>query len=721
MNSYLKNIFIIFILCQSILTVQQTYELAYEHNPDNTASTQFIGNTSPIQVSGPIGVQNLTRLKGNVTLKNNHPLDTPTPKYMLVEGQFAIFTVNQPVTPTTVTINVSQDSNGNIGQIYCDQNQVDSGSLYTTYDKHSGHVTGVKRQDFIFTKIYHIDGNQSVDDDSRLDINVDASLTTVTTAVRYIKVSYYSCHPTCNDCDPITGNCNACAAMANTNGVDMCTCTQQDNLFSVLFKITFQCVPNSDTNCSVRTFNKVRDFCQTCADTMFMRNYIDLSVDARWSSCVCPNSLNLAIVNNSVKCITGVEYLCMLYSGVLSDPDINQIRSFTDNLSTNVKLMISAKIDPVFDEKYFLVEPVISSLPPFTSVPLAFKLSIKDISQTNEIFNILGNNQWTYYDVTGNTSNGINIRKSDIINNKLDCVATQIQNGAQTWKCNIWLAVYNPCSGAVYAKTKTTITLSEGGLAQASFNINQTTANITALSCIVNNECFYNEKYSSSLFACNSDLCSDQRVTQYAPGDYVYLKPTVNYQGTPGNFSIGVEYAAFIYKDANGNEVNTFNAMTELKTVNGGAIIGFRIPAATELIDQYGVTSTGSLYLSFVIRINNPINLRRLEETRYSLTAANPILIKLDPKYFDTNYVDENGKTSTTDSNSTDGSTNNTIVIVVVVLAVALVITTVIVSLIILKKRKQHAGEKPVPSHTPNDTCHEKPVDAKEVKIEFGN
>jgi hypothetical protein len=617
MNSYLKNIFIIFIICQSILTVPQTYEMAYEHNPDNSGSTQFIGSTSPIQVFGPMGVQNLTRLKGNVSLKNNHPLQTPAPMYMVVEGHFAIFTVNQLVNASTVTINVSQDSNGNIGQIYCDQNLVDSGSLYNTYDKHSGHVTGVKRQDFVFTKIYHINNNQSVNDDSRLDINVDPSLTMITTAVRYLKVSYYSCHPTCTDCDPITGNCNSCTALANTNGADICTCTDPNNLFNSLLGQTFQCTSSTSVpNCSVRTFNKVRDFCQTCVDTMLMQNYFDLTANAIWSTCVCPSWLTLRTVNTSVKCITGVEDQCMS-NLALSDPDINQIRPFTDNLSANVKLMISSKIDSVFDEKYFVVEPIISSQPPFTSAPLAFKLSIKDISQTNEIFNILGNNQWTYYDVTGNTSNGINIRKSDLINNKLDCVATQIQNGAQTWKCNIWFAVYNPCSGAVYAKTKTAITLSDGGLAQASFNINQTTANITALSCIVNNECFYNEKYSASLFACNSDTCSDQRVTQYAPGDYVYLRPTVNYQGAPGNFSIGVEYAAFIYKDANGNEVNTFNAMTELKTVNGGSIIGFRIPTATELIDQYGVTSTGSLYLSFVIRINNPVNLRRLEETRY--------------------------------------------------------------------------------------------------------
>jgi hypothetical protein len=608
-----------------------------------------------------------------------------------------------------------------IGQIFCDQNLVDSGLLNTTYDKHSGHVTGVKRQDFVFTKIYHIGNNQSVDDDSRLDINVDAALTLVTTAVKYLKVSYYSCHPTCSDCDSITGNCNSCTAMANTNGADMCTCTQQDNLFNSLFRQNFQC--NSNTivpDCSVRTFNKVRDFCQTCVDTILMQHLFDLRASGLWSMCVCPFWLVVRNVNNSVKCITGVEDQCMSNSA-LSDPDINQIRPFTDNLSTNVKLMISAKTDPVFDEKYFVVELVISNQPPFISAPLAFKLSIKDISQINEIFNILGDGQWTYHDVTDNSSNGINIRKNGLINNKLDCVATQIQNGVQNWKCNIWLAVYNPCSGAVYAKTKTAITLSEGGLAQASFNINQTTANITALSCIINNECFYNEKYSASLFACNSDQCSDQRVTQYAPRDYVYLRPTVNYQGAPGNFSIGVEYAAFIYKDANGNEVNTFNAMTELKTVNGGSIIGFRIPTATELIDQYGFTSTGSLYHSFVIRINNPVNLRRLEETRYSLTAANPILIKLDPKYFDPNYVDENGKTSTTGSNGTDSSTNNTIVIIVVVLAVALVITTVIVSLIILKRRKQQGGEKPVPSHTPNDTCHEKPVEAKEVKIEFDN
>jgi hypothetical protein len=113
MNSYFKNIFIIFILCQSILTVPQTYEMAYEHDPDNLGSTQFIGSTSNIKVSSPFPTQKLTRLKGNVTLKNNHPLQTPAPKYMVVEGQFAIFTINQQVNPNTVTINVSQDSNGN--------------------------------------------------------------------------------------------------------------------------------------------------------------------------------------------------------------------------------------------------------------------------------------------------------------------------------------------------------------------------------------------------------------------------------------------------------------------------------------------------------------------------------------------------------------------------------------------------------------------------------
>jgi hypothetical protein len=722
MNTYLKNIFIILILCQTILTVPQTYEMAYEHNPEDSSSTQFMGSeTIPIQVTGPMGTQTLTRLKGMFpSLKNPHTLQTPGPKYMVVEGHFVIFADNETISPNVFTINVIKESvNSNFGQITLNPSLVESEAIYDTYDKHSGHVTGVKRRDVAFTNSFMVGGNQSPDDDSLLNITIEYN-TTITVAVRYLKVSYYSCHPTCSDCDPVTLMCNTCPVTTSLAQYGYtCNCTQQDNLFNYLFGSTFQCnSSNSVPNCSIRSYNKVRDYCQTCVDTMLMQNYFDLTTSNLWSTCVCPSSTMLRNVNGVTKCITQVENEC-LNNPALSNPDINLIRPFTDNLSTNVKLAISVKTDSVFDQMYFVVEPVISNLPPFTSAPLAFKISIKDVTQTNEIFNILGEGVWTYYDVNANSPNGINIRKIDLTNNRLDCVATQSVNGAQSWKCNIWIAVYNPCSGAVYAKTMSPITLSNGGLVQASFNINQTTANVYSLACIVNNECFYNEKYSASLFACNNNQCSDQRVTQYAPGDYIYIKPTISYQSAPGNFSIGVEYAAFIYKDSNGNEVNTFNAMTELQTLNGGAIIGFRIPSATELVDQYGVTSTGSLYLSFVIRINNPVRLRHLEETRYSLTAANPIMIKIDPKYFDPNYVDENGSTNSTGSN---GSGNNTIVIIVVVLAVALVITTIIVSLVILKRRKQQKDEKPVPSNTPNETYRtEKPVEIKEVKIEFEN
>jgi hypothetical protein len=159
--------------------------------------------------------------------------------------------------------------------------------------------------------------------------------------------------------------------------------------------------------------------------------------------------------------------------------------------------------------------------------------------------------------------------------------------------------------------------------------------------------------------------------------------------------------------------------MAELKDVNNGSLLGFRIPTATELIDQFGVTTSGSLYLTFVIRVNNPVTLlRRLEETRYSLTAANPILIKLDPKYLDPNYVESNGP------NDADSSSNSNIIIIVAVLAAALVITTIVVSIVILKRRKQVAVEgRPVPNETPGQTYHEpeeKPVDVKDVDIKVG-
>jgi hypothetical protein len=101
--------------------------------------------------------------------------------------------------------------------------------------------------------------------------------------------------------------------------------------------------------------------------------------------------------------------------------------------------------------------------------------------------------------------------------------------------------------------------------------------------------------------------------------------------------------------------------LTDFTTSNNNIVFGFRIPAATKLINSYGLVSIGSLYLTFIIGINNPfryivsasdslaatihVNLRRLEEKRYSVTATNPIIIKLDPKYFDHNYVDSNGLT----------------------------------------------------------------------------
>jgi hypothetical protein len=748
------------------ITISQGLEVAFEHNPESQSAQHipFTGDVTAVETP------KLTKLNGNVTIGQSSPVQSPDHGYMVVEGQFTIFTSNfESTNSAAAQINVFADINSpSLGSITLDPSTVDSALLYDTYDLHSGPVTGVKRWDFPFFKLYPLVNTQQTRFQPKLDITIGLNPNRVIT-VRYLKVSFYKCHPTCSECDKTTRACKTCPANATTTlGNEKCTCTQLNNIYSRLMNQDYSCSSSADFNasCPQLTQSKLRDYCTTCSDPRMRPNWwngvgFDIS-----PACLCPPRFVNKIINNQSKCISKVESICLDNPG-FKNPDISQIKAFTDNLSANVILSISTSKDNIFGEKYFTVEPIISNLPSFNSVPLSIKISIKGTSQNIEIFNIYTNDGtfgWDYSDVSTNGSGaGINIRKSDLVNNKLDCVASQ--SGALTWKCNIIVDILNPCSGIVYSETVTVITLPDNGLVQTNFTIDNTTASINTLKCIVNNECFYNENYSADLFACNNGQCTDQRLTQYAPGDYIYLKPTINYQGTPGTFSIGIEYAVFIVKDQYGAEVTIFNALTDLTTSNNNTVFGFRIPAATKLINSYGLVSTGSLYLTFIIRINNPlrylvstsdslastipVNLRRLEEKKYSVTATNPIIIKLDPKYFDPNYVDSNELTGSTQGSTgvTEGITANTegstggkdptnvdILKIALPLAGALVIAIIVIIVIVLKRRKQ--GEMPVPNRSPvaynyqekpipnsPRTCNneEKPVETKEVKIQFGN
>jgi hypothetical protein len=758
MTTFNKNIFIVFLLFQSTLSLGQGFESAYDYDSEFASrvpqALQFVGPYTNINVMSPLGtMQTLTKLNGDVFIYQPFSLWTDSKKYMGVEGHFTIFTRNsETLSPSAIQLNVFPEYySTSIGTILLDANSVDSGLIYETYDMHSGHVTGLKRHDFVFFKLYRIESLQQARPWPKLEIKIEQNPDRIIT-VRYLRVPLYNCHPTCGDCSEDVGHmCYYCqpSATISVAGSDKCYC-QTDAPLNKLERGDFQCInASSITNCAQTTQGKLRDYCTQCVDPTYMRNQFETQANVGffdiWSSCVCPWGMVLKTNNGVSKCVPRAEGLC---SSDLEHPDLSQIKAFTNNLSTNLNLSITVKTDTVFNEKYFNVVAQISNLPAFTTAPLAFKLSINALDK--EIYNSYQDGVWVFNDVTGDSVGGINLRKSDLTGNKLDCVATAFQNGEQSsWKCNIGLDVYNPCSGAVYAETKTPVTVTNGVLTQANYTINQTMANTLTLKCIVTNECFYDDRYTTSLFPCNNDQCTAQRQTQYAPGDYVYLKPTVSYQSNPGNFSIGVEYAAFIYKDQNGSEISAFDALADLQTVNNGDVFGFRIPVATKLVNSLGITTAnGSLYLSFVIRINNPINLRNLEETdyslsasasvnlrhlvdtRYSLTAANPIMIKIDPKYFDPNYIDSinsGGTEGTSDessglnevSKSSEGI--NTTAIVLITLAIVLFITTIIVGLIILKRRKK--AEKSIPSNLPRTSCNneEKPVEIKEVNIQIEN